>query len=220
MLPLHPLLHYLLGLLLLVVEFLDVASHVHLVDLEMSQSIVDSSLLLVQLDLFEGEFVGLGFGEHLGLDHLFGKSLLTYDFSLLELSELAIDFSSLLDSSLCLLLDIDTLLLILSDQVIETIPDLLLLSEKKLFSLGQIIVSLIQINRLLLKSIDLRFLLLDVVLEIADGRLSGTRVVNMQVFKHFLDSVDFLTFKAELINVVKWMTIVSVWVVEWWQFGA
>ena len=164
MLPLHPLLHDLLGLLLLVVEFLDVASHVHLVDLEMSQSIVDSSLLLVQLDLFEGEFVGLGFGEHLGLDHLFGKSLLTDYFSLLELSELAINFSSLLDSSLSLLLDIDTLLLILSDQVIETVPDLLLLSEKELFSLGQIIISLIQINRLLLKSIDLRFLLLDVVL--------------------------------------------------------
>jgi len=56
-LVLHPLLHDLLGLLLLVVELLHITPHVDLVNLEVSQGVVDASLVLVQLNLLERQLV-------------------------------------------------------------------------------------------------------------------------------------------------------------------
>ena len=86
--------------------------------------------------------------------------------SLLEVSELAIDFLCLFKSPDSLLLDIDPLLLILPDHLIEALPHLLFLLEEKLLSLSEVIIGLFEVNGLLLKSVDFTLLLFDVVLEV------------------------------------------------------
>lgn len=181
-----------------------------LVDLEGSQSLVDTSLMLVKFDLLEGQVVGLGLREHFGLNHLLRKCLLSDDLRFLEVSELTVDFLGFLESLLSLLLHVNPLFLILPDKVVEVVSDFALLANQQLLGLSQVGVGLLQIDSLALKSVNLTLLLLDVVLQVADGRLSGSRVVDMHAFKHLFDSIHLLPFQSKLIDVVQRMAVVSI----------
>jgi len=76
LLVIYPVLCFLPGNPLIILDSIDVMLYLDLVNLEVGNLIIQVLKLFVKLNLFVRELIGFGFGKHLGLDHSFSDSFL------------------------------------------------------------------------------------------------------------------------------------------------